>query len=532
MKIKNYFWLLTLFILVGCSNTTKRLNLKNSPPIIHKLIDSGQTNVERGKYNKIVTSQSDSLFSPGEKTIIKGNGFLNSNVILDGQPIASNIISSDYIEIKLPAWLLPFKQHTLEVINSFGKDATTFNSSHYLIGADTDGNQIHFIRTNIETKQGFDKKTLSLNQKSPLFNLLSKDKNYLFSIGIDNKKESKQNANSKNKNFTYTVGINSVNLSHKNIPKSVNHFQVVLNSKPKALALDDKNTLVILGENDIAFIDVSNPIRPALLNRQQILLTDKKDRTVFVDIGYLTQSNQLVLLEAFSNTLYWYDIDSSSKINLIKTYSIFKNKGLPFTVDLEVDKNNADKLWVLTGNNYRLLGKDIYNEFLGETKEYQLEPQLLSITLKDNDIFIDKSISLPDHFIPFFVKHINSNELVVSGINGEYFNYSKNDDWIDVLKETASMVVNGVQLGRILKIQITSGKVESTIKGVGIYYDLTYIPGKGVAFSLLKLRGTIWAPFVKLAWGMGIENRGTFAIRALSTKALFPPYSLGEISFQ
>jgi hypothetical protein len=220
----------------------------------------------------------------------------------------------------------------------------------------------------------------------------------------------------------------------------------------------------------------------------------------------------------------------SNQLQVESQLKLLNSGALPLSVDLEVDYDDTDKLWVLIGQNLRQLGKKVYDKNL--QVEDSTPEQLVALSFTAGHLKKSKTINLPNHFVPFYISSKEPGNFYVSGINGLYFEFEENNDWNKKLKTMASMLLKSVKPGRILSINTETNEITTVIEGVGIYYHITSIPGKGPAFTLLKLSGTIWFPYINVAWGMGIQGRGTYSLRKLDSKVIFPPYSLGQISFQ
>ncbi len=512
-------------------------NSSSNKPIISSLRDLGSLSFHKPSHdNRDKLTSSDGRYSPGEKVQIRGQNLLNTRLRFNQQHIDTISQTDKKITIKLPVNMTPFSKNTITVNNQFGQDSISFNSSHYLIGSDTDGNRLHFIRSNPDEKGGFDPGILELEHTRSLFNLVSDDRSFVFSIGVDAKTKS-DHASTEQKQLrplVYTLLLKSIHLNQADKPKSINEFTVKLQSTPISAEIDAKGRLIILGKNDLVLLDVSNPFEPKILSKQLLPLSFSEHDATFVDAVFFNNSRQIALLEAYTNQVFLYDLGPENQLRHASTYSIFKDKRLPLSVDLEIDSNDPEKLWVLLGANFRELGKKIYSEMSDTDSNIneELVEEVIALSLQDNKLVKSQSIKLPDNFVPFYIDYSSEGEFYVSGVNGSFFDSEEVDGWENQLKSFASMLISSVKPGRVLLLEPESQSVKTIVEGVGIYYDVTFIPGKGPAFCLLKLTGSIWAPFVKVAWGMGIQGRGTYSLRDLSMKALFPPYSIGQVNFQ
>lgn len=514
---------------VGCSKSSSVKPIASIKPQITSVVDNGSlvfyqpvNSVESSPYHK---ANSDKQYFPGEQLVIRGKNLQNVAVSLDGELLVPTSQQRDFIAIKLPRKMHPFNQHTLKIESADGQDQWSFNSSHFLIGTDTDGNRLHLLKTNPNEKGGFAKKTIEIEQTRAMFNLISQDGGFVFSIGVDSKTKSKNG-----EDIVYGLSFNTIHLNHAKSPKKVSSQTIELNSAPISASIDQHGNVLLLGKTDLLLIDVSNPLEPRVLSQLALPTEADGNETIYTDAVFINQSARIALLETYTNKVSVVSIAMDKTMNIESEFSLFDSSVLPFSIDLSVDPHNDNNLWVLIGPNLRQLGEKIYGD--RESEGNTIPEKLVALQFVNNKLEKNREILLPDNFVPFFVSHENENQVLVSGMNGSFFEFDEDADWKDKLKVIGPMLMSSVNVGRILSVDPKTDTVTTAIEGVGIYYHVTFIPGKGPAFSLLKLTGAIWFPFVKAAWGMGIQDRGTYSLRNLSTKALFPPYSLGYVSFQ
>ena len=143
------------------------------------------------------------------------------------------------------------------------------------------------------------------------------------------------------------------------------------------------------------------------------------------------------------------------------------------------------------------------------------------------------TLATPEGYMSHFAHALDNGDLLVSTTKLDFiqseFAEKKNRN---ALGKLSSFLWDKVAVGRVFQVNTETGDVHSEASGLGIYYDLTYVPDIGAVFSLLKLGPAFSPPFVTPAWGIAIQSTGTYAKRKMSKKFVFPPYSIGFVDYQ
>ncbi|THB65526.1 MAG: hypothetical protein D6B27_08415 [Gammaproteobacteria bacterium] len=531
MRVWQTFLLMGVLIsiLCGCANNQPKENINDdgSPGIDH-IADIGSLPIDK-EINK--KERSDGKYTPGEYIFITGRNLKNSKIFIDNKTVQIEQVLNKGIVIRVPRGLSPSLKHKLKVSNEKGVASEYFYSTHYLISTDTDGNNVGFMRTRHDVKGLVEKERIEIEHDRVLFNVISNNGGFAYSLGTASKVDY-----SGRQGLKYGIGVKTIHLAAPNEPKEVTQQIFPLYSAPTSVSLSSNNQLIILGKRDISIIDAKNPLKLKFINNFK--LPDHGKETTFVDVVFLDDGKTVVVLDAQYNVISLIDISNPLSPEVMSEENLFPGIELPMVVDLESDPHNDKKFWVLCGPNFRVASqkaKELYDRIFHNKEKKQkvdIAEQLISISIENGVMSIGSVHKLPEKFAPFFAVFGEDDNIYVSGIKMDILNMDEVGNINKWIKSLGKMLWNSVAIGRVLKINPNTGKYKSTSKGFGIYYHLVYCKDIGPAFTLLKLKGTLFPPFVKMSWGVGVKSQGTYAVRSLDKHALFPPYSLGHISFQ
>ncbi|GAA5216531.1 hypothetical protein GCM10025776_17530 [Corallincola platygyrae] len=479
-------------------------------------------------------NKSDQLIYPGEFVAIKGDRLSDAEVTIDGVPIPTFYHEQKSLLLRLPTGLNPVREHKLTVSNNFGSDSINFYSRHFIAATDTDNNQLHFMRTAPEEKGYIEMETaydMTLDQKRALVSQISPSGGFLYSFGVESKKVNSSSITG----FSYQVSMNLIHLAAYKKPELHSEFHVDLHSQPVAVTMSENNQIILLGAKDAAIIDISEEIKPRQVVRFN--LAEATQKYHYMDVITLQQGQLLAVLETYGNKIIIYDISEASNPKQKSSYEVYPNVDLPIAVDLEIDPNNPDRFWVLSGPNLRALASNALTEvqrLFAEPTEgtVELPRELTQLSLTDTGVIESDKVRLPESFVPFYAKFGPNDTLFVTGLNGDLINSDNLELDLSLLKKLLTNVFSATQFGQVLEVKPDSKKVKAHAKGLGLYYHLEYMPELGPVFSLYKLGGTVFAPYVNVKWGVGVKSRGTFAIRKAHYKSIFPPYAVGYVSVQ
>lgn len=523
----------TLTQLLGCASSSKAPVTLDpiALPIINSFRDIGALVPSTANLKKM---ESDERIFPGELLAISGAHIADCQIEVDGIPTEIEKVLAKEILVRVPLGLNPLKKHTLTITNDFGSASLEFFSQHYIIASDTDDNRLHFMRTHAEEKGHIEMDTaykMELDHKRVMLTLLSPSGGFLYSFGTEEKQSSKQSVSGN----LFQVSLKLIHLAAQGEPKELKELSLKLHSQPVAVTMADENHLLLIGSRDVAILDVSDELTPKLVHRFD--LTPALEEPHYIDAIALNGGRHLVALESLSNQLVVYDLADIRQPELINRVAIYPGLELPVTVDLEADPNSPNQFWVLAGSNLRSLASNLLTETqkLLTEKEKELgkvPEQLVQFTLENQQLQAKDTIPLPENFVPFFARFGSNEQLYVTGVNGNFIDFETMEFDLSLFKKLMGGLFNTVQFGRVLQITPATQEVTNHAQGLGLYYHLDYLEEFGPIFSLYKMGGTIWAPYVKVKWGVGVKSRGTFGIRDGHYKVIFPPYSVGHISVQ
>lgn len=476
---------------------------------------------------------SDGLIYPGEHLLIEGQWLTGAAITIDNIPLAALTHSDTLIRVQVPRGLSPISEHQLRLTTPLGQASYVFDSSHYIAAADTDDNRIHLLRTDRKQKGYIDKhsvKGATIDHQRVLLTQLSPSAALLYSFGIDDKVPLKTPSG----RFDYQISMQITDLTAPETPQVYNTVQLSLHSQPVAVSMLDTETLMLVGAKDIALVSVTDEAAPSQVTRFDLL--NFSDDYHYIDAIAISAGNTLVALETYHNQLVHYDLSERTHPVLISQTPLYPELSLPVSVDLEADAEHPERFWVLAGGNLRTLRAGVTEQFQSMFVEGEesadIPYQLRQFAQLENQLVEQKQIELPHQFVPFYAHHRAGQPIYVSGINGEFVDFETLDLDLDLLKKLVGGLFGTLQFGRILAVDPNAQTVSDYAKGLGLYYHLDSMPGTGPVFPLYKLSGSMFAPFVKVSWGIGVKSRGTFALRNGHYKSIFPPYSVGHITVQ
>ncbi|MCE9687663.1 hypothetical protein LZP73_15855 [Shewanella sp. AS16] len=489
--------------------------------------------------NSVADMASDGNIYPGEWLAIEGKFIAESQFQIDGQTLVPARLTAKAMLVRVPAGLSPVKLHKLVLTNAHGTATREFHTRHYIAATDTDENRLHFLRTDPATKGYIEMDSayeMELTQKRALLSQISPSHGFLYSFGIISREKVSREKAATETGMAYKVSLQTIHLAAAGMPAVIDETEIALSSQPTSVSMDDKGRLVLLGARDLVFIDVSEETHPKIMAKLALPATSGKE--LYMDALFLNQGKHLALMETTQNRLLIYDIADLARPALVAQQRVYPKADMPLLVDILADPAQSNRFWVLAGANLRILDEqlqDLYSRVMDGSQAdeaHEVSEQLIAFEFKDGALIPGKTIDLPENFVPFFGISGPDKRLYVSGFNGEFLDFKTLTLDMGLVKNMFLSLVNTVQFGRILAIDPKSGQIQNQAQGLGLYYHLDYMPDLGPVYALYKLSGKMFAPFVKVKWGIGVSSRGTFSIRDGSANSIFPPYSVGYISLQ
>lgn len=510
--------------------TTVAPAITGSPSILG-LQDAGSLPLQVG--GALSKSVSDGRYSPGEWLLVMGKNLGVKTLQIDGKTVPVDFYWTGSPVVKIPTGLLPLQKHQLVIDNGQGRASTGFHSSHYIVATDTDGKQRHLIRTNPDEEGGVEEEWIALasDAERPLFTLFSPDSAFLYTVNIDSRVEDDDTREAN----AYVMDVRVFHAAAPNAPEQIKQFSVTVDSSPIDATMGADGTLVILGKHSFTVVDASNPL--ALVETKRVWLANSgEDKTTYVDVIFFNGGANLAVLETYSNQVFVYDTQGWQRQAVL---DLLPAKSIALSVDLEPDPLDPSRFWALVGPNYRLSGSKLVDQYKKWVKRQAIPEdkvsvhQLVQLRYADNQLSELRRHELDRDYAAYFVHADATGDLVITTTKMKFLTEDMNDKSTkEMLKMTKEIVWDALSFGRVVKVNATSGAMETLSSGVGIYYDLELIPGIGHVWSLLKFGPSFSMPFITPNWGIGISSTGTYAKRKMNKYAIFPPYSVGDIAFQ
>lgn len=537
-----HLFLLILILLTACKSTPTapiKNQVTNTPPIntgkpvIKKIIDLGGLDIPMAS-EQLPKHFSDQRFSPGEWVLIQGENLGTSEFIIDNQRVSVDRYYGRHPLIQIPTGLSPLKEHQISINTDFGKTSYPFHTQHYIAATDTDGKTTHLIRTNPDSEGGVEEEWLSLSADAdrPMFNLISSDSRFLFSINIDDRAD----INHDDDMHGFVLKIVTYHLAAPNNPAEIARFKTEIGSTPIDAVINKSNKIILLGKNSLTLVDASNPLH--LQTDASFILPKNKERTTFVDAAFVDNDKKIVALETYSNSLLLLDIETPV-ISILDRISLLPTKTIPLSIDIEVNPENSQEFWVLQGSNYRLANKSLialYKKILQNKEVVESEKpvnQLQKLRVNQNKLELSSTLKMDNKYAYYYSTFGQDGRLYLSSTKLEWFLSTQDKKPKNLLGNIGSKVWDTVSIGRIIAVDTQTEKVQTLASGFGIYYHLVDVPDIGPVFTLAKIGPSPMAMMmVQPYWGVGVKSTGTYAKRKMNKYAIFPPYSLGFIAYQ
>jgi hypothetical protein len=537
-----HLFLLTLISLTACKSTpttpvknqvTDILPINTGKPVIKKIIDLGGLDIPFAA-EQLPKHFSDKRFSPGEWILIEGENLGAREFTIDGKVVHADRYYGRHPLIQIPTGLSPVKEHQISINTDFGKTSHPFHTQHYIAATDTDGKTTHLIRTNPDTEGGVEEDWLSLpaDADRPMFNLISSDSRFLFSINIDDRAE----INHDTEMHSFVMEIITYHLAAPNKPAEIARFKTEIDSTPIDAVINNQNKIILLGKNSLTLVDANNPTH--LQHNASFILPKNKERTTFVDAAFVDNGKKIVALETYSNSVVLLDIESPN-ISVVDRIHLLPTKTIPLSIDIEVNPENSQEFWVLQGSNYRLANKSVialYNKIVQKKEVLEQEKpvnQLQKLHVNQHKLELSSTLKMDNKYAYYYSTFGQDGRLYLSSTKLEWFLSTQDKAPKNPLAKIGSKVWDTVAIGRIIAVDTQTEKVQTIASGFGIYYHLVDVPDIGPVFTLAKIGPSPLAMMmVQPYWGVGVKSTGTYAKRKMDKHAIFPPYSLGFIAYQ
>jgi hypothetical protein len=513
------------------------------PPKIEKLMDLGGLPLADGK---LETKYQDERFTPAEWVAVVGQGLHDAAITLDGAALPiGGYLDGGSVLVRLPGNLAP-AAHEIAVKSAAGEARASFDSLTYVIGSDTDGDKIRFLRIGAQGQARVDDPELSVGQKGTLYHALSADGSVLYGLGITDKKKG-------NEEIVYSTDIAMFHMGGKNVPEALGSITFPMTSHPTGIAVAQGNLLLILGTGELVLFKIPDDPRKFPEPIGKLPLAKKRDDR-FLEMALLQNGLSVAVLEVNDNWVSVISIADPTKPKKIAELELGPAHDLPFSVDLAVDPTDPNGLFVLQGLNMRLGGKKVeegknavtglvkaaYDLALGKpAPEKQEAPKvdlpktgrLIGLKLADTGLSKTTELPLPEEFLPLFCVPVPDGRFFVSGVSPGALETSSLDASIDGAGKLLGFVKDTVQLGKIAVID-RSGKSSIEVQGVAVFFDVDVLPGGELVYSGMRISGKVLPPFLAVKWGVGVGSSGFYGLQELDYGYVIPPYTYGQVSVQ
>lgn len=524
---------------IGCGGVLRYApkGPSSDPPRIDRLVDLGA--LPSSGEGDLDQSESDGRFFPGERVAVIGRGLHGVALELDGEPLpAIGYLEGGSVVVRLPPSLSPRRDHRLTA----GDASTTFASSLYVIGSDTAGDALRFLRVGPPgPKKRVEDPNLSVEQPRSLFHALSPDASLLYALGIEEKR-------GRGKDAVFVAEIGTIHLGAGGGPKRVGTTRLELSTQPTGIAVRGA-LMVVLSNDELVTLSLRDPLGPKELGRVSIA---NKDNDRHIDL--LLLGDTAVLLEVTDNRVQTVSLASPAEPVVTGSLLLGPAEGFPFSTDLIPDPTDPAAFYVLQGVNVRTatrkvsegrdglvgLGKKGWDALTGGDAEETPEAptfrvpkrgRLVRVRMVERSLTKDGMIELPEDFVGMFAVPGEDGAFYVSGVAPGALDAEKLDASLDGAAQILRFLKDSVQLGKIVRVDRT-GESETVVQGVSVFFDLDLLPEGKLVYSGMRLSGRLSPPFVGVNWGVGLEGGYFYGVNKLDTDYFIPPYTYGQVSVQ
>jgi hypothetical protein len=525
--------LLPLLLACGCGGALVRIpsaRPTDGAPRIDRLVDLGA--LPLGEAGELDLTNHDERFTPSEWVAVVGSGLHGAALSLDGAALPiGGYLEGGSVLVRLPAELTPAK-HTLLAKTADGASEASFDSLTYVIGSDTDGNSIRFLRIGAAGKDRVDDPELSVAQKGTLYHAFSPDGSILYSLGLSAKKQ-------EGKSISFVTELALIHLGAANKPQSIGSTSFTMSSHPSGIAITRDGLMLILGTHELVLFTLEDPRSPQQIGALS-LSSDPQDR--FLEMALLREGRAVALLEVTDNRTVVVSLEDPKQPRAIAELDLGPAKDAPFSVDLSADPTDPNAFFVLQGLNLRLGGKKIEEGQgaiagligMAERKEekpaYELpkKGRLVGVRLGEGVLEKTSELPLPDEFLPLFCVPSPDGRFYVSGVSPGALETSSFEAAATSL---LGFVKDTVQLGKIASID-RSGGSSIAVQGVAVFFDVDLLPNGELIYSGMRITGKVLPPFVAVKWGVGVGRSGFYGLHEVDYGYVVPPYTYGQVSVQ
>lgn len=520
-------------------------------PRIDRLVDLG--GLALPSVGPIDARESDGIFTPGEWVAVVGENLgENAAVLVDNKPLpVEGFLAGGSLLVRVPRGLSPRAFHQFSVTTQMGRAGADWPISSYVVAADPNGNALEFLRIGPDSKEVLDRSPTVLPVDWARGHAFSPSGSLLYVI-----QSPQGETDPVTHQVSYSAQLKVVHLGAKAKPRAIADLQVRLSCPPTAVAALGDSIVLVLGERELAVVDVSHLDRMSAVGR--LVLADPNGAApelFWTEVVPINNGRQAVLLETNGNRLALIDLVSLAAPRLLSEMSVAAGIDLPVTVGIGRDPDDAAAVWVLQGPNVRIgteKARQVYARLMGtkgaaaasptnrktqsggshpETPGLDGIPRVLRVRATEGELRVVETRALPEGFNPLYFMSRPGGVLIVSGVNSKVFEFAGVEASTEGASKVLSVLGDSLQFGRIIKMSESDSPV-TVIQGPALYFNLDVMPEVGLVYSTWRLGVGGFPPGPKVKWGVEVEEHGFSDFGSLSWKSIIPPYAFSVFAVQ
>lgn len=489
----------------------------SEPPRIAKLRDLGLTDLPPGK--RVPLKGGDDCLVPGELVAVEGRGLgAGTALTIDGRPltIVAHLVGGGVVA-RLPRGLTPGPARTLRATTTLGKTETTCAVHGWVIVADSDGDQLRFVRLTGESDKApfADGSAPGLGLTSVRAIAVAPDGARCYAIQGRAVKDALLGRS------TNTIALVTVDMVAPEEPRQISSRDLDLPSPPERLAALPGGRLAVLCRRHLVLVDPATEVG--------VIATTELpggDGACYAALALLRGGARLMALDVIGNRVVAIDLDPEPRI--AAEVALLPDTKLPWSVTVVADPAGEDA-WAVLGPNHRTIVERMgFGEPGGVTPTI---PRVVRLSAAEGSLTVSPLAELSADFLPIHASFADG-IIWVSGVASMSERLRGLERNLEGLRKAVTLVASTARLGQLMRVDAESGSVVTALRGMVVYTTTAGLADGRPVCAILRLRPHVFPPSIGVDYGIECAGEGFVRLRELSWWTVVPPYGLGELAVQ